>query len=70
MDNLEMMDILSFLIKIFFLGFALMSIPIYTALEAKNAVTEIPIALLRGMMRLFYAFIFIELVTVAMGIYI
>lgn len=69
-DNLELFDIIAFLIKVFFLGFALMSIPIYTALETKEAVTEIPIALLRGMMRLFYAFILIQIFTVMLGMYI
>jgi phospholipid/cholesterol/gamma-HCH transport system permease protein len=47
-----------------------MSIPIYTALETKAAVTEIPIALLRGMMRLFYAFILIQVFTIMLGMYL
>lgn len=69
-DNFELFDILAFLIKTTFLGFAIMSIPIYTALETKEAVTEIPIALSRGMMRLFYAFVLIEIFTVLLGMYL
>jgi phospholipid/cholesterol/gamma-HCH transport system permease protein len=69
-DNFELFDILAFLIKTTFLGFALMSIPIYTALDTKEAVTEIPIALTRGMMRIFYSFIIIEIFTVLLGVYL
>lgn len=67
-DNLELYDIAVFLIKVFFLGYALISIPIYTALEVKGAVTEIPVALLKGMMRLFYAFLLIQLFTIMLGL--
>jgi phospholipid/cholesterol/gamma-HCH transport system permease protein len=42
------------------MGYFVMSIPIYTALQVGNAVTEIPIALLKGMLRLFYALILVE----------
>ncbi len=52
-----------FLIKvILFFGYFIMSIPIYSALQVGNAVTEIPIALLKGMLRLFYAIILVTLI--------
>jgi phospholipid/cholesterol/gamma-HCH transport system permease protein len=63
-DALTFKTVLVFLIKIMLLGYFLMTMPIYTALEVGNAVTEIPIALLRGMLRLFYAIIFVEIIGV------
>jgi phospholipid/cholesterol/gamma-HCH transport system permease protein len=54
--------VLVFLIKVLLFGYFLMSIPIYTALQVGDAVTEIPISLLRGMLRLFYALILVSVI--------
>jgi phospholipid/cholesterol/gamma-HCH transport system permease protein len=59
-DYLNFNDIICFLYKTLMLGFFIMSIPIFTSMSVKNANTEIPIALLKGMMRLFYGIIFVE----------
>lgn len=59
-DAFSFKIVLAFLIKILLLGYFVMSIPIYTALQVEDAVTEIPIALLKGMLRLFYAMILVE----------
>jgi len=56
--------VLGFLMKIVLFGYFIMSIPIYSALQVGDAVTEIPIALLRGMLRLFYALILVEVIGV------
>jgi len=56
--------VLVFLMKILLLGYFIMSIPIYSALQVGGAVTEIPIALLKGMLRLFYALILVEVLGV------
>jgi len=63
-DAFTFNTLLVFVIKVLLGGYFLMSIPIYTALQAGNAVTEIPIALLRGMQRLFYAIIVVEIIGV------
>jgi phospholipid/cholesterol/gamma-HCH transport system permease protein len=59
-DAFNFKIVLVFLIKVLLMGYFVMSIPIYTALQVGNAVTEIPIALLKGMLRLFYALILVE----------
>ena len=63
-DAFTLNTLLVFFIKIILMGFFLMSIPIYTALQVGDAVTEIPIALLKGMFRLFYAIIMVEIIGV------
>lgn len=63
-DAFNFKIVLVFLIKVVLFGYFLMSIPIYSALQVGNAVTEIPIALLKGMLRLFYAIILVELLGV------
>ncbi|MGA1862339.1 ABC transporter permease [Deferribacter thermophilus] len=60
-DYISLSDIGAFFYKTFLFGFFLMSIPIYSALMVKKANTEIPISLLKGMMRLFFAILFVEL---------
>jgi len=60
-DAFNFRIVLVFLIKVVLFGYFIMSIPIYSALQVGNAVTEIPIALLRGMLRLFYAIILVQL---------
>jgi len=56
--------VLVFIIKVLLFGYFIMSIPIYSALQVRDAVTEIPIALLKGMLRLFYAIILVEVIGV------
>lgn len=63
-DAITFKTVFIFLIKITLFGYFLMSIPIYSALQVGNAVTEIPIALLKGMLRLFYALIIVEVLGV------
>lgn len=63
-DAFNFKIVLAFLMKIMLLGYFIMSIPIYTALQVGNAVTEIPIALVKGMLRLFYAIILVEVLGV------
>lgn len=60
-DYLTIYDIACFLYKTTFLGFFLMSIPIFTSIQIKGDTTMIPVALLKGMMRVFYAILFIEI---------
>lgn len=59
-DTLTVRDILCFIFKVTAWGYLLFAIPIYSALEVQASTFEIPIALLRGMMRLFYAGILVE----------
>lgn len=59
-DAFNFKIVLVFLMKIVLLGYFLMSLPIFSALQVHNSVTEIPIALLKGMLRVFYALIFVE----------
>jgi phospholipid/cholesterol/gamma-HCH transport system permease protein len=56
--------VLVFLIKVLLLGYFITSMPIYSALQVGTAVTEIPIALLKGMLRLFYAIVLVEVLGV------
>lgn len=63
-DAFSLKIVLVFLIKVVLLGYFIMSIPIYFGLQVRNAVTEIPIALLKGMLRLFYAIIIVEVIGV------
>lgn len=65
-DYLSLSDIICFLYKSIFFGYILMAIPIFTSKSVKKANTEIPIALLKGMMRLFYGIIIVEV----MGVFI
>lgn len=61
LDYLSLSDAICFLYKTIFLGFFLMSIPIFSSMQIKGGTTMIPVALLKGMMRVFYAIIFIEI---------
>lgn len=60
-DYLSFNDVFAFVYKTSLLGFMIISLPIFTSMNVKNANTEIPIALLKGMMRLFYGIIFVEI---------
>lgn len=59
-DYFSLSDITCFLYKSIFFGYLLMAVPIFTSKNVKKANTEIPIALLKGMMRLFYGIVIVE----------
>lgn len=59
-DALNVNDILCFIYKTVLFGFILMTLPIFTSLGVGKATTDVPIALLKGMMRVFYGLIFVE----------
>lgn len=59
-DYLTISDIFCFTFKVTSFGFLLMAVPIFTSRNIKSANTEIPIALLKGMMRLFYGIVLVE----------
>lgn len=60
-DALNVNDIFCFIYKTVLFGFVLMSLPIFTSLGVGRATTDVPIALLKGMMRVFYGLIFVEI---------
>ena len=60
-DYISFSDIFCFLYKNITLGFLIISIPIFTSKQIKGENTMIPIAILKGMMRVFYAIVFIEI---------
>jgi phospholipid/cholesterol/gamma-HCH transport system permease protein len=60
-DYITFSDIFCFLYKNLTLGFLIMSIPIFTSMQIKGENTLIPIAILKGMMRVFYAIAFVEI---------
>ena len=57
--EISLSDIGSFLFRTVFIGFLIGSIPIYTALGAKGAQTDIIKSFVYGMVRLFFAFIIV-----------
>lgn len=59
-NELNFRDIFCFIYKTLFFGFALVTIPIYTSMGVGKYTTDIPISLLKGMMRLFYGLTFVE----------
>jgi len=59
-NELNFSDIFCFIYKTLFFGFALVTIPIYTSMGVGKYTTDIPISLLKGMMRLFYGLTFVE----------
>ncbi len=60
-DYIGFSDIFCFLYKNLTLGFFIISIPIFTSMQIKGENTLIPIAILKGMMRVFYAIVFVEI---------
>ena len=60
-DALNIDDIICFIYKTVFFGFTLMTLPIFTSLSVGKATTDVPIALLKGMMRVFYGLVFVEI---------
>jgi phospholipid/cholesterol/gamma-HCH transport system permease protein len=63
LDAIEIKDFLILLFKSMAFGFVIMIIPIYSGLKATNAYTAIPISVLNGMMKLFIAIFFIEVLS-------
>ncbi|MCX8083460.1 MAG: ABC transporter permease [Calditerrivibrio sp.] len=60
-NELNLSDVLCFIYKTVMFGFVLMTLPIYTSMGVGKATTDVPIALLRGMMRVFYGLMFVEI---------
>lgn len=60
---IEIQDIFLLLLKSIAFGFVTMLIPIYSGLKAKGAYTAIPISVLNGMVKLFIAIFFIEVLS-------
>ena len=63
LDAIDMRDFAILLIKSFSFGFLTMLIPIYSGLRTKKSYTAIPISVLNGMVRLFIAIFFIEVMS-------
>ncbi len=62
-DAIEVKDLVIMLLKSMAFGFVTMLIPIYSGLKATASYTAIPIAVLNGMVRLFIALFFIEVLS-------
>jgi len=62
-DAIELKDILLLLIKGIAFGFLTMLIPIYSGLKTANAYTAIPISVLNGMVKVFIAIFFVEVLS-------
>jgi phospholipid/cholesterol/gamma-HCH transport system permease protein len=62
-NSLSIKNFLFLLIKSAFFGFIAMLIPIYSGLNAKGSYTQIPIAVLNGMVKLFIAIFMVEVLS-------
>ncbi|MBD3824717.1 MAG: ABC transporter permease [Epsilonproteobacteria bacterium] len=62
-NAIEVGDILTLLFKSMAFGFVTMMIPIYSGLNTGSAYTAIPISVLNGMVKLFIAIFFIEVLS-------
>jgi len=62
-DAISLKDIMTLLIKSIAFGFVTMLIPIYSGLKTANAYTAIPISVLNGMVKVFIAIFFIEVLS-------
>ena len=60
---IEFEDLVILLVKSMAFGFVVMLIPIYSGLKATSAYTAIPISVLNGMVKLFIALFFIEVLS-------
>jgi len=63
LDAIEIKDIVIMLVKSVAFGFVTMLIPIYSGLKTNNSYTAIPISVLDGMVQLFIAIFFIEVLS-------
>jgi phospholipid/cholesterol/gamma-HCH transport system permease protein len=62
-DAAEVKDLVILLVKSMAFGFVIMLIPIYSGLKTGDAYTAIPISVLNGMVKLFVALFFIEVLS-------
>jgi len=62
-NAIEVKDIVILLLKSIAFGFVTMLIPIYSGLTTGNSYTAIPISVLNGMVKLFIALFFIEVLS-------
>jgi phospholipid/cholesterol/gamma-HCH transport system permease protein len=62
-NSMEIKNFLFLFIKSIIFGFIVMIIPIYSGLKAKESYTQIPIAVLQGMVKLFIAIFMVEVVS-------
>ena len=62
-DAIEVKDVIILLLKSVAFGFVTMIIPIYCGLKAQKSYTAIPISVLNGMVKLFVAIFFIEVLS-------
>ncbi|PHQ65767.1 MAG: ABC transporter permease [Sulfurimonas sp.] len=62
-NAIEFKDLVILLLKSMAFGFVTMLIPIYSGLKTTNAYTAIPISVLNGMVKLFIALFFIEVLS-------
>lgn len=61
-NELSLDDIACFIYKTLFFGFVITTTPIFTSMTTVSKYsTDVPISLLKGMMRLFYGLIFVEI---------
>jgi len=60
---IEVSNIMTLIFKSFAFGFVVMIIPIYSGLKTQKRFTAVPISVLNGMVRLFIAVFFIEVVS-------
>lgn len=63
LNALEFSNFVVLLLKSIAFGFVTMMIPIYSGLKTQNAYTAIPISVLNGMVKLFIAIFFIEVIS-------
>ena len=62
-DAIEVSDIVTLVVKSLAFGFIVMLIPIYSGLKTQSRYTAIPVSVLNGMVRLFIAVFFIEVLS-------
>lgn len=63
LDAIEVKDLVVLLLKSIAFGFVTMLIPIYSGFKMANSYTTIPISVLNGMVKLFIAIFFIEVLS-------
>ena len=63
LDAIEVKDLVTMLLKSLAFGFVIMLIPIYSGLKTAESYTAIPISVLNGMVKLFIAIFFIEVLS-------
>ncbi len=66
LNAIEVQDLVVLLLKSIAFGFVIMLIPIYSGLNTANSYTAIPISVLNGMVKLFIAIFFIEVLSLVL----